>query len=75
MRIIAVFVVTVLVCSVSCTAESEKHGNPIHAEHYKDGDHDEDYDHEAILGMFAAVIKMLYDIWLFNVQMLYLHFI
>lgn len=50
MRLIGLLVFTVLVHTALATKESEKPGNPIHADHYDEGEHDETYDHEAVLG-------------------------
>lgn len=39
-----------LILTAFCEDETVKHGNPKQAGHYKEGEHDDQYDHEAILG-------------------------
>jgi len=40
----------VVVVGVFSKDESVKHGTPTKNDHYKDGKHEDDYDHEAVLG-------------------------
>ncbi|XP_048758659.1 reticulocalbin-2-like [Ostrea edulis] len=57
MRLLFIWAFMCTVHTVLCTQEDVAHGghgkdqhNPIHKEHYHDGEHDSHYDHEAILG-------------------------
>lgn len=51
MKLLGLYTAALLIGVGYCMKESEKHGNPIHSKHYEeDGEHDDDYDHEAILG-------------------------
>lgn len=50
--ICAVVCLTVAVCAAIPDTKSKAHKvhEPIHEDHYKDGEHNPDYDHEAVLG-------------------------
>lgn len=46
-----------LVCGAVSMKEDTKHGNPIHNAHYaEDGEHDEKYDHAAVLGKHGDIV-------------------
>lgn len=52
MRLLFISVLLYMIQTGLCVKEEAAHGshNPIHKEHYHDGEHDSHYDHEAILG-------------------------
>ncbi|XP_062592745.1 calumenin-B-like [Saccostrea cucullata] len=52
MRFLLISVLLYVIQTGLCVKEESAHGghNPIHKEHYHDGEHDSHYDHEAILG-------------------------
>ena len=62
-----------MVQTVLCVQEDASHGahgkdqhNPIHKEHYHEGEHDPHYDHEAILG--KSIQAVCYTIMICDLQ-------